>query len=59
MLRSIFKRLKEPSTMAGLSMLAVLFGVRPEEVDAVGAIVGAVLAGAAVLLPEATPVQAK
>ncbi len=52
MLKMILKRLREPSSMAGLSVLAVLFGVRPEIVDVSVTALGAVLAAAAVLVPE-------
>jgi hypothetical protein len=48
MLRAIFNRLKEPSTMAGLSMLAALFGAKPDTVSAIAdATVALVTAGAA------------
>jgi hypothetical protein len=49
----IINRLREPSTLAGLSMLAMLFGVPPGTVEVTTQAVGAVLAAAAVLLPEA------
>lgn len=74
MLRKLLNRFKEPSSLAGLSMLAVLFGVEPNIATAIGdaivqiaiagaaptgqAIVsalGAVLAVAAVLVPEEKP----
>lgn len=48
----IIKRLKEPSTLAGLGVLAVLFGVPPGTVDVVVQAAGAVLGAAAVLVPE-------
>lgn len=48
-----FKRLREPSTMAGLSVLGALAGLPPGTVD-LAVQVGAGLAGlAAVLMPEA------
>lgn len=46
------KRLKEPSTLAGLSALALLFGLPPGTVDAIAQIVGGAAALAAVFLPE-------
>lgn len=52
MLKMIMRRLKEPSTLAGLSMLAILFGVRPEVAETLTGALGAVLAAGAVLLPE-------
>lgn len=52
MLRKILERLREPSSLAGLSMLGLLFGGNPEKVDAVVQVVGAVLAAGAVLMPE-------
>lgn len=52
MLKFFFSRLREPSTLAGLGVLAVLVGAKPEHADAVTQAVGAVAAAAAVLLPE-------
>lgn len=51
----IINRLKEPSTMAGLGVLAVLLGVPPGTVDVVVQAVAGVAAAAAVLVPEAKP----
>lgn len=48
----VINRLKEPSTLAGLGVLAVLFGVPPGTVEVVSQAVGGVLAAAAVLIPE-------
>lgn len=48
----VVNRLKEPSTMAGLSMLAVLFGAPPGTVDVVLQAVAGVAAAAAVLMPD-------
>lgn len=48
----VLKRLKEPSTLAGLGVLAVLFGVPPGTVDVVVQAGAAVLSAAAVLIPE-------
>lgn len=50
----VVKRLKEPSTLAGLGVLAVLFGVPPGTVDVLVQAGAAVLGAAAVLIPEAT-----
>lgn len=47
-------RLKEPSTLAGLGVLAVLFGVPPGTVDVLVQAGAAVLGAAAVLIPEST-----
>lgn len=46
------QRLREPSTMAGLSGLAVIVGANPSKVNAVSAAIAAVLSALAVLLPE-------
>ena len=51
----ILARLREPSTMAGLSALAVLFGAPPGAIDAAVQVAGAVAGAAAVLLPERGP----
>ena len=48
----LFSRLKEPSTWAGLSALAILFGVNPDTASVVAQAVGAVAGAVAVLLPE-------
>ena len=45
-MKTLFARLKEPSTWAGLAALAAMFGARPEATDAVLGVVTAV-AGAA------------
>ncbi|HIV71365.1 MAG TPA: hypothetical protein H9903_10575 [Candidatus Aquabacterium excrementipullorum] len=52
MLRFLLSRLREPSTLAGLGVLAVLIGVKPEHADAVTQAIGATAAAAAVLLPD-------
>lgn len=46
------RRLKEPSTLAGLSVLGVLVGLPPGTLETVGTCVAAVAATAAVVLPE-------
>ena len=42
-------RLKEPSTLAGLSALGMLFGLPPGTIDAVGQVVAGGLAVAAIV----------
>lgn len=49
---NIVKRLREPSTMAGLSALALIAGLPPGAIDAAGQVLGGVAALAAILLPE-------
>ena len=51
-LRTIAQRLREPSTMAGIAALAMLFGVPVGAAEAVVQIVGGVAAIAAIALPE-------
>lgn len=46
-------RLREPSTLAGLSVLGVLVGLPPGAVDLVGTCIAGVAGAAAVLLPDA------
>ena len=48
----LFARLKEPSTMAGLGVLAGLAGVPPNAVGVATQAVAAVLAVCAVVMPE-------
>lgn len=48
----LLKRLREPSTMAGLSALALLFGLPAGMFDAVAQIVSGAAALAAIALPE-------
>lgn len=45
-------RLREPSTMAGLSVLAMLFGVPPGTIEIATQVVIGVAGVAAVVLPE-------
>jgi hypothetical protein len=49
---TILKRLREPSTWAGLSALGLIFGLPVGTLDAVGQILGGVAALAAIVLPE-------
>lgn len=48
----ILARLREPSTMAGLSVLATLAGAPPGSVEAVGQVVAGIAALLAIVLPE-------
>lgn len=54
-MKNVLKRLKEPSTWAGIAGLAVLFGVDPVKANIVVEAVAAVAAGLAVILPELKP----
>lgn len=51
-LHTIIKRMKEPSTWAGLAALGVIFGMPPGTVEAVGQVLGGVAALAAIVMPE-------
>lgn len=51
-MKSIFSRLREPSTWAGLAALAAVFGVPVAQIDAVTQIAVAVCGAASVFLPE-------
>ena len=51
-LRYIAARLKEPSTLAGLSALGLLFGLPPGTVDLAAQIIGGVAGLAAVVMPD-------
>ncbi len=52
-LHYLASRLREPSTLAGLSVLGVLVGLPPGVIDVVGTCVAGVAGAAAVLLPDA------
>lgn len=54
-LRTIFRRLREPSTLAGLGVLGVLFGLPPGTVEVITQAVSAVLAVGAIVIPESKP----
>lgn len=56
-LQYLAARVREPSTLAGLSVLGVLIGLPPGTVETVGTCVAAVAGAAAVLLPDAKPGQ--
>ncbi len=49
----LFKRLREPSTWAGIAALGRLIGLPVGTVEAVGQIIGGVAALGAIFLPEA------
>jgi len=51
-LKLITNRLKEPSTWAGLSVIATLLGAPPGALDAVGQVVGGLAALLAIAVPE-------
>lgn len=52
MLQKFLNRLREPSTLAGLSCLAILFGADVAKADAVTQAVAGVLGVAAAVLPD-------
>lgn len=49
---NLLKRIKEPSTWAGIAALGVLFGLPPGTVEAVSQVVGGVAALVAIVMPE-------
>lgn len=49
---NIIHRLREPSTWAGLSALGLIVGLPVGTLDALGQVLGAVAAVAAIVLPE-------
>ena len=51
-LNFILRRMREPSTLAGLSSLAIVFGVPTDTIDAAAKIVAAIVAVGAVMVPE-------
>ena len=50
---AILKRLREPSTWAGIAALGLIFGLPAGTIEAVGQIIGGVAALGAIVLPEA------
>lgn len=54
---SLIKRLREPSTWAGIAALGLIFGLPPGTVEAAGQIIGGVAALGAILLPETTKAE--
>jgi len=51
-MKKVFKRLKEPSTWAGLAAIAILFGIEPEKANNIAQALGVVAGAVAVILPE-------
>jgi hypothetical protein len=51
--RTLVKRLREPSTLAGLGVLATIAGMPPGTVDLAAQVIGGVAGLAAVVAPEA------
>lgn len=51
-MQKTLKRLREPSTWAGLSALGLIVGLPPGSIDAIGQIIGGVAALAAIFMPE-------
>lgn len=58
-MKAIFKRLREPSTWAGLSVLGVVFGLPPGTLELVGQVVGGAAGLAAIFLPELAGTEGK
>lgn len=54
---NLFKRLREPSTWAGIAALGLIFGLPAGTVEAAGQIIGGVAALGAILLPETTKAE--
>lgn len=52
MLRTFFARLREPSSLAGIAILATLFGADVAKANLVVEALAGVLAAGAVLLPD-------
>jgi hypothetical protein len=52
MVQMKIKQLREPSTFAGLSALALLFGASVEEATAAAQVIAAIAGAAAVFMPE-------
>jgi ABC-type uncharacterized transport system permease subunit len=51
-MQKIIKRIREPSTWAGLAAIAILFGIEPEKANTIAQAVGVVAGAVAVMLPE-------
>lgn len=49
---NLLKRIREPSTWAGIAALGLILGLPPGTVEAVGQIIGAAAALGAIFLPE-------
>lgn len=50
--KAILNRLREPSTWAGISIIAALFGVPPGTIDLIAQVVGGAAGLAAIVLPD-------
>ena len=50
--RQLVRRLREPSSLAGLASLCILLGLSVDQAQHAGAVAGAVLGALAVLVPE-------
>ncbi len=48
----LLRRLREPSTWAGIAALGLIFGLPPGTVEAAGQIIGGVAALGAIFMPE-------
>lgn len=49
---NLLKRLREPSTWAGISALGLIFGLPPGTLDLVGQVIGGIAGLGAIFLPE-------
>lgn len=58
-MKNIIKRLREPSTWAGISALGLVFGLPPGTVELFGQIIGGAAGLAAIFLPELSKTQAE
>jgi hypothetical protein len=56
-LETVLRRLKEPSTLAGISVIGVLFGLPPGTIETGAAAVSAVASVFAIFLPENSTAQ--
>ena len=54
-MKSIIKRMREPSTWAGISALGLVFGLPPGTVELIGQLIGGAAGLAAIFLPELAP----
>lgn len=52
MLRNFFNRLREPSSLAGVAVLATLFGADAAKANIIAELAATVLAAGAILIPE-------
>ncbi|WP_288254036.1 hypothetical protein [uncultured Hydrogenophaga sp.] len=54
-MNAILKRLREPSTWAGVSALGLVFGLPPGTIDLIGQVVAGVAGLAAIVVPDTKP----